>query len=351
MIARARLLVAVVRPPVLILLTLFTAIGVAQGGRSESWFWLAKPLVVVVAFLVCAVIVNDLADEAIDRVNLPADWRRPLVAGTAHRRQMTLAAAAAAAMAVAGSALVHRPAMVVVAAGLVMVAGYSLRPVRLADRGAVASLVLPAGYVAVPYLVGIESVRGTLHANDLILLGGLYVGFIGRILLKDFRDVRGDELFGKRTFLVRHGRRWTCAASAVCWTAGTATLGAVRGFTWGLIVANAVYLALALWLLARLSTERGTRSDENTISAIAITGRGMLVTVLAHFSMAGAHWAPPAYSAVLAALVTLTLGQAATMLRHGPTSGLLTVPGMKTQEGKTPATVGKSRPERSTRNI
>jgi len=36
-----------------------------------------------------------------------------------------------------------------------------LRPVRLADRGALAALVLPAGYVAVPYLVGIFAVRGS----------------------------------------------------------------------------------------------------------------------------------------------------------------------------------------------
>jgi 4-hydroxybenzoate polyprenyltransferase len=46
----------------------------------------------------------------------------------------------------------------------------------------------------------------------------------GRILLKDFRDVHGDAMFGKRTFLVRHGRGVTCAVSACCWTAGTAVI-------------------------------------------------------------------------------------------------------------------------------
>lgn len=51
-------------------------------------------------------------------------------------------------------------------------------------------------------------------------VGALYLGFIGRILLKDFRDVRGDALFGKRTFLVRHGRRATCAVSAGCLVTG-----------------------------------------------------------------------------------------------------------------------------------
>jgi hypothetical protein len=47
-------------------------------------------------------------------------------------------------------------------------------------------------------------------------MGGLYVGFIGRIMLKDFPDVRGDALFGERTFLVRHGWRATCATTPGC---------------------------------------------------------------------------------------------------------------------------------------
>lgn len=39
-------------------------------------------------FLLFSVALNDLADEAIDRVNLPGDRRRPLVAGTATRREL-----------------------------------------------------------------------------------------------------------------------------------------------------------------------------------------------------------------------------------------------------------------------
>ena len=66
-------------------------------------------------------------------------------------------------------------------------------------------MLLPLGYVAIPYLVGVLTVQPSVDGRQLALLGGLYVAFIGRIMLKDFRDVRGDELFGKRTFLLRHG--------------------------------------------------------------------------------------------------------------------------------------------------
>jgi 4-hydroxybenzoate polyprenyltransferase len=332
MIRRIRLLVLLARPAVIVLLGLYAATGLAQAGQGENRLLLAEALLVVVAFLLFSVVVNDLADEAVDRVNLPGDPRRALATGTAARREFVVIAVTAATAALAGSLLLHRAAVLVVAAGLALSAGYSLRPVRIAERGALASLVLPAGYVAVPYLVGVLAVRDSVRAGDLVLLGGLYVGFIGRIVLKDFRDVRGDALFGKRTFLVRHGRRWTCVLSAACWIAGSLTLLEVRGLTRALAATWAAYLMAALWLLRDLSVERGARRDEALISAIAVVGRGMIITLLAHFSMTGAHWPAPAYLGVMAALAAITLAQASTMARHGPVTRL-TVPADLVAEG------------------
>jgi 4-hydroxybenzoate polyprenyltransferase len=218
------------------------------------------------------------------------------------------------------------PAVAVAAAGLAVSAGYSLRPVRLADRGAVAALALPAGYVAVPYLTGVLAARAGLTLRDAALLSGLYLGFIGRILLKDFRDVRGDALFGKRTFLVRHGRRWTCGVSACCWAAGTIVIvAATRRLTLPLALAEAGCLAAALALLAALARSRSARRDEALITATAIVGRGMILLLLGHLSMISAGWPWPGYDAVVAALCLLTLGPAASMAVHGPVSRL-TVP-------------------------
>ena len=80
--------------------------------------------------------------------------------------------------------------------------------------------------------------------TDLLLLAGLYAGFIGRIVLKDFRDVRGDALFGKRTFLVRHGRRATCRLSATFLVVGVSVLPFVRELSVALVAAYVVYLAI-----------------------------------------------------------------------------------------------------------
>ena len=332
MIQRIRLVIVMARPPVLLLLALFTAIGAAQAGQAENRVLLAEALLVVVGYLLFSVVLNDLADEAIDRVNLPGDRRRPLVAGTAGRRDLAVVGVTAAVVALAASAALHWAAVVVVAAGLAVSAGYSLRPVRVADRGGAACLLLPAAYVAVPYLVGVLGARGTLTARDLLLLCGLYVGFIGRIVLKDFRDVRGDALFGKRTFLVRHGRRRTCVLSAASLVLGSATLAAVERPTPALALAWAVLLALALWLLRGLSVDRGPRRDEALIAGIAITGRGMLVTLLAHYSMTGAGWPAPAYLAVMGALLIITVAQARTMVRRGPSTRLTVPAGWATAE-------------------
>ena len=328
MIARIRLVVLLARPAVIALLAFFAVTGLAQAGQPGSVLSLGRVLAVVIGFLLFSVACNDLADEAIDRVNLPG--RRPLSAGVVSRREFTVIGLVAGAVALAASVTLGWPGVLVTAAGMLISAAYSLRPVRLADRGALASLLLPACYVAVPYLLGLiaggqaESRPGSLvRPADLALLGGLYLGFTGRILLKDFRDVRGDALFGKRTFLVRRGRGPTCAVSACFWTAGTCLiLLTVRHLTPALLVAEAACNAAALGLLHHLARDRGPRRDELLISAIAIVGRGMIVILAAHLSMTDAGWSVLRASLVIAALTVLTAGLVDSMLRHGPAARL-----------------------------
>lgn len=316
MIRRIRLAIVMVRPAVLALLATFTALGLARAGHAEDPVALLRAGVVVAGFLMFAAAVNDLADVEIDRVNLAGDRRRPLVTGAAGRLEFVVTAALSAALALGVAATINLAALAVTAAGLLLGAGYSLRPVRLAQRGAVASLVLPACYVAVPYLLGILVVRDSVRSGDLLLLAGLYVGFVGRILLKDFRDVRGDALFGKRTFLVRHGRRATCRFSAVGWVAGTAAIVAAAAPSIALVATDAVLLAVALVLLRALSVDAGPHRDEALVAALAIIARGIVVTLLAHLATTG--WSPVASAAVTAALGVLTLGQARVMARFGP---------------------------------
>src|SRR6266536_2922912 len=62
MTVRIRLMILMARPAVVLLLGLFTALGLAQAGQAENRVLLVKALLVVVGFLLFSVAVNDLAD-------------------------------------------------------------------------------------------------------------------------------------------------------------------------------------------------------------------------------------------------------------------------------------------------
>jgi 4-hydroxybenzoate polyprenyltransferase len=313
----ARLAVMMVRPPVAVVILLFAAIGVAQGGHGDALHPLFTVVPLILAgWFVHATVLNDLGDEAIDRVNLTSARGRPLVSGDATRGELRALGRAAAAVALAAALAVDWRVALVAAAGLLLSAAYSVPPLRLCQRGAVASLLLPAGYVAVPYLVGLLSVQSSVGREDVVLLAALYVTFVGRIMLKDFRDVEGDAMFGKRTFLVRHGRQATCAVSAACWTAGVALL-LLLPWSRTLIASFTVLLACALHGLRRLAATTGGRiAEQVVIGAIAHTGRGMGIVLLAHLTMGTKAWSPSLQATVLVALTLLYAGSYAATLRE-----------------------------------
>lgn len=314
MIARVRLALLVARPAVVLLLALSALVGLALAGRASDPVALARLLVIVTGFVVYAVSLNDLADHAIDRVNLPGDARRPLVTGAAASRDVRLLAAGAAVVTASAAATQGRASLVLTLGGLAVAAAYSLPPFRLSRRGVVAPLVLPALFVGVPFVLGVLAGR-PVRWSDLALLAALYVGFIGRIVLKDFRDVVGDRMFNKRTFLVRHGRRVTCALSATCWVVGTALLVlATPGATWWYAVSQAALALVAVGLVLALARTAAHRTEERLVSAIAIIGRAAVASVIVRIS-ATTEWA----AAVGVLGITLLSGWLALeMLRHGP---------------------------------
>jgi 4-hydroxybenzoate polyprenyltransferase len=197
--------------------------------------------------------------------------------------------------------------LVVMAGGLGFAAAYSLPPFSLSRRGVLTSALLPLGYVAVPYLLGAFSAGAGLENLRPALRIGLYLGFMGRLALKDFRDERGDRLYGKRTTLVRRGRARTCLFCGVWWTAGGAvTLVAFRSAP---VLAAAVvgYVAVVAVLLTDLARDRRGIRD---IAAIAAIGRAFVCTVLLELVSSTNRWSPAAGNALLALTAVASLGSA-----------------------------------------
>ena len=79
-----------------------------------------------------------------------------------------------------------------------------------------------------------------------------------------------------------------------------------------------MFLAATLGLLWALARSTSARRDSALIAAIAIFGRGMLVTLYAHFAMLAAHWSLAATSAMIGALTIIVTGTAFDVLRTGP---------------------------------
>jgi 4-hydroxybenzoate polyprenyltransferase len=346
---RVWLLRSLERPGFTILLVLGLVLGLLQrrslpGGTAQIWSTIA-----LLAWAIAVVAVNDVADEAIDRVNLIDDPRRVLVRGLASRRELTLISLGAAVVATLTALLAGGPpAAAVILVGCALAAAYSLRPLRLSDRGALTSIVLPIGYVCVPFGIGVTAGGVDLTSQGVLLLSGLAVAAIGRLSLKDFRDVDGDRLFGKRTLLVRYGRSRVCGVAIACVVIGGALAGvAVRSDATGVVDA-ALLAAITIALLLQL--RRGWRAlDELLVSDIALLGRGQLLVVaisleVLHHRIGAWMGALASTGAILVSL--LAAGVCHSRRRYVPMSPVPARP--KIETGVVPSSSGTSAAGRAT---
>ncbi len=202
------------RPAALFIVAAFCHLGMSLAGRPNDPTTLAIAVVVVAALLMHAARINDLADEAVDRAN---GLRRPLTTGQSDRSTLRAAAVITALVALAMSVLLPWPAPALVAGGTVFGLAYSLPPVRLSAEGSSAWSCCRSGTWSCRSVWGSSPAGKGVDRNGDRDRGRVLLGFVGRIVLKDFRDLEGDMPHGKRTFLVRYGRTSTCVLSAVCW--------------------------------------------------------------------------------------------------------------------------------------
>jgi 4-hydroxybenzoate polyprenyltransferase len=296
----------------------FCYLGLALAGHANDPIPLAIAATVVAALLVHAVAINDLADEAIDEAN---GLERPLTTGPADRSTLRIAAVVSAAIALSVSCLLAWPAPALVAGGIVFGLAYSLRPLRLSGRGIVGLALLPVGYVVVPFGIGFIAGHGVWTGTEVTILAGCSLGFIGRIVLKDFRDLEGDTLHAKRTFLVRYGRTATCALSAACWVLAAPTVLALPGARGSLVAVHLAMTVGVLICLGFLADATRLRLQTRLVTGIAILGRLLVLSSIAHLSMLEGSWPSWRYNGAMAALAIWTIITAVEAIRLGPVYG------------------------------
>ncbi len=342
----AAALESLVRPPFALLLALFMAIGMAQVPPLPGFGTRASMALAVAGWMLASVALNDLADVEIDRVNLAGDPRRRHAAGSIDAAHLKALAGCAAIVAILAAIVLGPAAATIIIVGLALAGAYSLPPIRLGSRGALTSVLLPLGYVAVPFLISASPNLDRLPPRSWLLLGGLYLGFMGRLALKDFRDQRGDTLYGKRTFLLRYGRKTTCV-----WCAALLVLGGIVSIlalphrtTWTWICVG-VQLVASLVFLFELARDDDGHDDRANVLAVAVLGRFLLLVVLFQCWATAFGWARSATTAAVVATtlvaiaMTLWKWQGSRAFSHGTAEQLRTLP--------PPVVLGVSRPARN----
>jgi 1,4-dihydroxy-2-naphthoate octaprenyltransferase/chlorophyll synthase len=244
---------------------------------------------------------NDLADEAIDRVNLRGFRSRPLINSGASRRELRVVAGAAAVVSIGAGFLASPVIGVLLLVSLVLYAEYSLPPLRLSRRAWVAPAHLALGYVLVPYTVGVVAVGGRFGARDVLFLPGLLLLFFSRSLLKDLRDRWGDAAHGKRTLVLLHGKSLVSGLSIGALLGGVALLSFALfpAHPWAAIAILPFTAGLGIFQVRLLRT--GVLRDEVLLVLLAArVSNGMLLTVIGLLLVQQAGAGAVALAAVLA---------------------------------------------------
>jgi 4-hydroxybenzoate polyprenyltransferase len=260
------------------MLWMFMLLGAAfHGSLVAELVWAALALA---ASYVAATTLNDVADRGLERVNHPRDAGRPLVVGEATEKELLVLNRIASALALLVAVPLGWAPLLLVLCSLALGRAYSWRPILLSYRTYLAPLVLSFAYVAVPYGLGMSAVAASPTSADVTFCAALMALFLARINLKDFRDRRGDALYGRPTLLLRFGKSATCAVSLGALLVGNALLFAALSppFVIG-VVLETYFLAIA-WTLYALWRAPEGRMEQVAIGIGAKMGNGLLLTVL-----------------------------------------------------------------------
>lgn len=252
-------------------------------------FKLFLAAIVMAAWYINGSALNDYSDYEIDRINLKGDKDRPIVSGQASRKEVLQAAMITGSVAIVLSALLSWRHLLAVVVLLILNVAYSVKPFQISRRGGLAPLILPVGYIVLPFSMGYFLLLPSIGDTLIILTAAYYSHFIGRIILKDYRDVKGDRQHGKLTFLLRRGNLAVCMVSGAAVTLGVVlTLYGLKSIIGDIKYPMVTLLCFGLTCLWQLSKTKSWKEQKPLLSAF---GRSMTgITALTITSLVFAIW-------------------------------------------------------------
>ncbi|HUY23877.1 MAG TPA: UbiA family prenyltransferase [Candidatus Saccharimonadales bacterium] len=279
-----------IRYRAILTITLFMLEGAVIHGKGTFHPWsLVGGALALAATYTFASLLNDIADEKADRINLIGHTDRALVRGGATRGRLMGFAVVSAGIALGAGALLGFTGMLVIGASLILFAEYSLPPLRVSYRPLLTPVLLACGYAGVPYVIGTIAAGASLRRADLIIVGGLTFLFASRILLKDFRDRTGDAAVGKPTPLLRYGKRAICRASTACLAVAAVIVSIAFHGDVMLVVGLVPFWCMLAYLEWKVAHARTVLEEVVAVGIGAKVGNGLLLAILGFVLLAAQH--------------------------------------------------------------
>lgn len=269
-----------IRPRILVTCYAIAFLGAAVSGSITTKTILV--IVLLIVWYIHAASANDYSDRYIDAINLKNPTDRPLITQDASQSRLWQVHFVAGLLAVLLSAFYGLGAILFTIGMLVLDYAYSIKPIRVSDRGIFSQFLLAFAYVYYPFTLGFWS-SNSGNAFPWLISIGIYLAFVARLLLKDFRDVKGDKKHGKMTFVLRHGVEMTCRVSSLFWLVALAIVAYAVSFNFGLTVVLMVGLIQVLIFLIMLAHSNSIKGHESMVALIAKTANITLIAILMYY--------------------------------------------------------------------
>jgi len=122
--------------------------------------------------------------------------------------------------------------------GLYLLLGWMYSgPLNIQGRGVLAALLLGFCYGVVPWLVGVIAVNAPITFYLACIIVSSFIYKSGVIVIKDFKDIHGDKIGGKRTLLVRRGAEFVRRYYLILTTLAFVFLVILNIYYWNLTMA------------------------------------------------------------------------------------------------------------------
>jgi 4-hydroxybenzoate polyprenyltransferase len=301
---------SLLRLPTYLLMMLYLIMGFLLGlhvsGMTEvtvsELVELLLSAIVIAAWYIGGSGLNDFADYEIDMINLKDDPNRPLVSEVINRKELFWISIVCIVIAILLTLLLSRQHQITLILLAVLSIGYSLPPVQISRRGALAPLLLPLGYIILPFFFGYYSVANSIEPPFVYVTFAFYLHFIGRIILKDYRDVKGDKKHNKMTFLLRYGSKAVCIVSGL--SVFTGSVITYISLSENMSIFRYPFVFLLFFGLFTLNELSKTNKWKNQKPLLSSFGRVMTgVTAVTIMTLTIAIWPISVYSQIFLSII------------------------------------------------